>query len=138
MNTLGTMDSSEVDLRTGRPDDMLDLARTAHEGLRDLERLAAERRDLAVRVLTAIERGRAVQVPTPVAAALELDGLRDELLDLLGRIHDATDPYTAWADAEPPLGELGHVRPAHHRPDPATGPEGDDQGHLSPDTGAAA
>lgn len=96
-----TNDSRRVDLRIDQPERTLDWARAAQVELRDLARTADERRDSAVRVLTAIEQARAGQVPTPYPAALELDGLRDDLLDLLGRIHATTDPYTAWAVSEP-------------------------------------
>ena len=98
--------------------DALELARAAHDGLRDLAEMAAERRNQVVRVLTAIEHQRTGQATSTFQTALELDGMRDELLDLLGRIHDSTDPYAAWAVSAPsPDADAGQDQPvpAHDR-----------------------
>ncbi|MFM7064100.1 MAG: PAS domain S-box protein [Actinomycetes bacterium] len=99
--------------------DTLDLARAAHDELRDLARMAAERQQQVIRVLTAIEHQRTEQTSTSFQTAMELDGMRDELLDLLGRIHAATDPYAAWAVSEPEhVTDAGQDQPvpSHDRP----------------------
>ena len=94
----------------------LELAQAAHDGLRDLAQMAAERRNQVVRVLTAIEHQRTAQATSTFQTAVGLDGMRDELLDLLGRIHDATDPYTAWAVSEPaPDVDAGQDQPVPAR-----------------------
>lgn len=107
---------AEGDGASSAAPETLELARAAHDGLRDLAEMAAERRNQVVRVLTAIEHQRTAQATSTFQTAVELDGMRDELLDLLGRIHDATDPYTAWAVSEPaPDVDAGQDQPVPAR-----------------------
>ena len=66
----------------------LELAQAAHDGLRDLAQMAAERRNQVVRVLTAIEHQRTGPGMSTFQTALELDGMRDELVALVERQPD--------------------------------------------------
>jgi PAS domain S-box-containing protein len=83
----------------GSPPQTLALARAAQRQLADLARQADQTRGTVLRIFSSIEAHRQAGVPTTFDVAVELDDTTDRLLDLMGRIHDASDPYTAWASA---------------------------------------
>ena len=83
------------------PPETLALARAAHHRLADLAQRADEARGQVLEVFGAIEAHRHDGTPTTFEVATELDDMTDRLLDLMGRIHDACDPYAAWDAALP-------------------------------------
>ena len=82
------------------PPQTLAAARAARRQLTDLARQAEQTRGQVLGIFCAIDAHRRAGIPTPFDVAVELDDTSDRLLDLLGRIHNACDPYTAWAAAE--------------------------------------
>jgi PAS domain S-box-containing protein len=85
----------------GSPPQTLALARAAQHQLADLARQADQTRGQVLQIFSAIEAHRQAGIPTTFDVAGELEDTSDRLLDLMGRIHNACDPYTAWAATEP-------------------------------------
>jgi len=94
-----TSDAANQWGRSDLPPQTLELARAAQRQLAVLAQQADESRGQVLRIFSAIEEHRQAGIPTTFDVAVELDDTTDRLLDLLGRIHDASDPYTAWANS---------------------------------------
>ena len=75
----------------------VELARAVQRELTLLAESAEQRQEQVVRLFGSVEAHRAAGDPLTWQCAAELEAATDQILDLMGRIQTACDPYTAWA-----------------------------------------
>lgn len=86
--------------RSPDPLSTLDAARSACAGLRALGERADVLRTQVASSLAAIDHHRRSGAVLTFDEVQELETARDQLLDLLGDVHQTCDPYAVWADVE--------------------------------------